>query len=101
MPFLVCGVVFNNDKGEFFIHNDMFLPSYPICIEWMDFNPKKEAARGHYVAVGCMEPEILVWDLNLTGCLEPAFTLGSIKKKSMKHSDAVLDLAWHKDNRYV
>jgi len=97
--FILCTAVFNNDKGEFFIHNDMFLPSYPICLEWLDFNPKKTGQKGHYAAVGCMTPEIGVWDLNVTGCLEPAFKLGTKKKKTMRHSDAVLDLAWHKDNR--
>lgn len=91
--------VFNNDKGELFILNDVFLPSYPICIEWMDFNPKNTETPGHFAAVGLVTPEIGVWDLNVSGCLDPAFKLGSKKKKTARHSDAVLDLAWHQNNR--
>lgn len=91
--------MFNNEKGELFILNDMFLPSYPICVEWLDFNAKNSATPGNYAAVGCVTPEIDVWDLNLNGSLEPAFKLGSKKKKTMRHNDAVLDLSWNKDNR--
>lgn len=79
----------------------MFLPSYPICLEWLDFNPKKVDAPGNYCAVGCMTPEIGVWDLSINGSLEPAFKLGSKKKKGMRHGDAVLDLSWNKNNRCV
>lgn len=92
--------MFNNEKGELFIWNDMFLPSYPICVEWIDFNAKKTNEPGNYAAVGSMTPEIGVWDLGVSGCLDPVFTLGSKKKKTMRHRDAVLDISWNKDNRY-
>ncbi len=71
----------------------------------MDFNKKKSSSDvkvpGNYAAVGCVTPEIGVWDLNINGSLEPAFKLGSKKKKTMRHNDAVLDLSWHKDNKYT
>lgn len=59
---------------------------------------------GNFVAIGTMDPEIAIWDLDLVDGLEPAFTLGKKgKKKKTKakvegygHTDAVLSLAWNK-----
>ena len=92
--------VFNNSKAELFILHDIFLPSYPICIEWLDYNPKEGENRGNFAAVGGMTPEINVWDLNVSGCLESAFQLGGKKtKKSQRHTDAILELSWCPENR--
>ncbi|ODM88554.1 Periodic tryptophan protein 1 [Orchesella cincta] len=94
--------VLNTEKQEFFLFNDTYLPSYPVAVEWLDFNPKDSGTRGHYAAVGYMEPEIQVWDLNVADCLEPAFSLGSKKRKgSLRHRDAVMDLSWNVNARNV
>lgn len=47
-----------------------------------------------------MDTEIEIWDLDIIDCLEPAFKLGS-KKKKYGHKDAVLDLAWNKNYQFV
>ncbi|VVC97573.1 unnamed protein product [Leptidea sinapis] len=63
--------IFNKEEDSFYVHHDMLLPWFPLC----------------------MDPIILVWDLDIENCLEPAFKLG--KKPSRKkniarvgHSDA-------------
>lgn len=94
--------VLNAEKQEFFLLNDTYLPTYPVAIEWMDYNPENVGTPGHYAAVGYMEPEIHIWDLDTADSLEPAFCLGSKKqKKTMRHKDAVMDLSWNKLAKFV
>jgi len=97
--------IYNDVEDALYVHHDMLLPSVPLALEWLSFDPESDT-KGNLVAVGSMLPQIQVWDLDIVDCLEPAFTLGvkGSKKKGIKrvgHKDAVLSLAWNQGMDHV
>ncbi|CAH2069019.1 unnamed protein product, partial [Iphiclides podalirius] len=97
--------IFNKEEGSFYVHHDIILPWFPLCIEWLSHDPT-DPQPGNLCALGGMDPVIQVWDLDIENCLEPAFKLGKKpnKKKKTKrvgHKDAVLDLSWNRNFTHV
>ncbi|CAD7089295.1 unnamed protein product [Hermetia illucens] len=91
--------VFNEEEESLYPHHDFLLPSFPLCIEWLNHDPGSDK-DGNMCAIGCMDPIITIWDLDIQDSFEPTFRLGSKgsrKKNKPKygHIDAVLDLSWN------
>jgi periodic tryptophan protein 1 len=112
--------VYEDSADNLYVHHDIMLPAIPLCVEWLDFPVGKGAAAdgrttGNFVAVGTMEPDIEIWDLDIVDCMYPNAILGqgganestkpSKKKKKAKkandeyHVDSVLALAANRQHR--
>lgn len=118
--------VYEDEADNLYVHHDVMLPAIPLCVEWLDIPVKKgaisEGATGNYVAVGTMDPDIELWDLDTIDSMYPNAILGQggedepndaaqepgkkkkKRKKSKKandtyHVDAVLSLAVNRQHR--
>lgn len=111
--------VYEDEADNLYVHHDIMLPAIPLCVEWLDLPVNKagveQDATGNFVAVGTMDPDIEVWDLDTIDCMYPNAILGQggnaesgkkmkKKKKSKKtsdeyHVDAVLSLAANRKHR--
>ncbi|KAJ3118508.1 hypothetical protein HK098_005915 [Nowakowskiella sp. JEL0407] len=119
--------LYEDEEENLYVHHDIMLPSFPLCLEWMDFKVGRKAGEegtGNYIAVGTFEPEIEIWDLDTIEVAYPDVVLGKgaaaatesetstskkKKKKSKKsakagpnpnqHVDAIMALSWNKKVR--
>lgn len=81
--------IYNDDEENLYVHHDILLPSFPLCLEWLDFPPTSSASTtpasaitGNFVAVGTFEPEIEIWSLDTPDAIYPALILGRLDKSA-------------------
>jgi periodic tryptophan protein 1 len=116
-------------KNDLYVHHDFMLPSFPLCVEWLDYRVGKAREEGNpdqpgnFCAIGTFEPEIEVWNLDVVDSAFPDLILGQrpenadtgadtvkmSKKKKKKalskklndeyHIDAVLSLSANRSHR--
>ncbi|OCT45048.1 putative WD repeat-containing protein C17D11.16 [Cladophialophora carrionii] len=124
--------VYEDEADNLYVHHDIMLPAVPLCVEWINVPVGKGSesrSEGNFVAIGTMNPEIEVWDLDVVDSMYPNAILGqepeeqpdteqngegssskTNKKKSKKkkkkpkaneeyHVDAVLALAANRHHR--
>ncbi|KAF2270619.1 WD40 repeat-like protein [Lojkania enalia] len=114
--------VYEDEVDNLYVHHDIMLPAIPLAVEWLDLPVGKGAVdkdlKGNFVAVGTMDPNIELWDLDVVDSMYPSAILGQgaedataaenpkkkKKKKSKKanddyHVDAVLSLAANRHHR--
>ncbi|OCF58716.1 periodic tryptophan protein 1 [Kwoniella mangroviensis CBS 10435] len=120
--------VYADSDENLYAHHDLMLPTFPLCVEWLDFPPggsssSSSGSKGSYVAVGSFDPSIEIWDADLVDGLYPeailgpspssekpeAKPLGTGKKKRKQmvqpaandqyHTQPVLSLSWTPNHR--
>ncbi|CCV00685.1 unnamed protein product [Malassezia sympodialis ATCC 42132] len=122
--------VYSADDQNLYVHHDLLLPSFPLHLEWLDYAPapvvesqtRAAGTLGNFVAVGTMDPEIEIWDMDVLEGMYPDAVLGrkdlteplnapagTGKKKRRQpkarvpnathHVDAVLSLSWNRRAR--
>ncbi|KAB8766454.1 hypothetical protein FH972_026614 [Carpinus fangiana] len=113
--------VYEDAEDNLYVHHDVMLPAIPLAVEWLNVRvgssrdktqPTGPSTHGNFVAVGTLDPDIEIWDLDTVDCMYPAAILGAghassayaargtgKKKRRAKHpspahhTDAVLALA--------
>ncbi|CAJ1929038.1 unnamed protein product [Cylindrotheca closterium] len=121
--------VYEQKTGNLFVHHDITLPAFPLCLAHGDIGPSGTA--GNFCAVGTFGPGIEIWNLDVLNALEPSCVLGgedttmadeimrhnlmnASKKndtrldipskpglKEGSHTDAIMSLSWNKVHRQV
>lgn len=75
------------NDGNMYVHHDIMLPAFPLCLEWLDFRVGRKGAvegPGNYVAIGTFDPEIEIWDLDTIDNMYPDAVLGAQDKTKKK-----------------
>lgn len=118
--------VYDQVRGNMYVHHDIPLPSYPLCL--VHGRVSSSGTLGNFCAVGTFNPGIEVWNLDVLNALEPACVLGgeetSGADEMMKmeilggkmpakrgretallrpgsHTDAVMSLSWNQIHQQV
>ena len=83
--------VYDESEENLYAHHDLMLPSFPLCLEWLDFPPISSPSRqdsgaasgadpmqqfGNFIAVGTLDPEIEIWSLDTVEAMYPDMVLG-------------------------
>lgn len=75
--------VYDESQENLYVHHDLMLPNFPLCVEWLDFPPAGSSSTpattkefGNYIAVGTMDPEIEIWSLDVIEGMYPDMVLG-------------------------
>ncbi|KAF8638331.1 hypothetical protein AX17_002351 [Amanita inopinata Kibby_2008] len=114
--------VYDESEENLYVHHDLMLPNFPLCLEWLDFPPNTTAAQsqndsthpprfGNYIAVGTLDPEIEIWSLDVLDAMYPASVLGrpdttkahvptpvgTGKKKRKKMKQRAVEKGYHVD----
>lgn len=89
----------DEDKGHqsnLYVHHDMMLPSFPLCVEWLDYRVGKgrelvsdPETPGNFAAIGTFEPEIEIWNVDAVDSPVPDLILGA-KPEDDQGADAVM-----------
>lgn len=81
--------VYDESEENLYVHHDLMLPNFPLCLEWLDFPPASSSSNsipgpnnpdkpgfGNYIAVGTLDPEIEIWSLDVLDAMYPTSILG-------------------------
>jgi len=114
--------VTGSEETNLYVHHDVLLPAFPLCVAWMNCSPKSGTEEVNCAAIGTMYPGIEIWDLDCVDAVEPVTTLGGYSEEAIKaagkkggkkdkkgskalkggsHEDAVMGLSWNREFRNV
>ena len=75
--------VYEDEADNLYVHHDVMLPAIPLCVEWIRSRPNKAGYHGNFAAVGTMDPDIELWDLDVVDAMYPTAILGQSSERSL------------------
>jgi hypothetical protein len=78
--------VYEEAECNLFVHHDFEVPAFPLCMSWMDLDPRNRDNKGSFIAVGTFLPGIEIWNLDVIDVLEPVATLGGYDTQAGMHA---------------
>jgi periodic tryptophan protein 1 len=67
--------VYEDEDDNLYVHHDIMLPAIPLAVEWLDLPVGKSIGssegKGNYVAIGTMDPDIEIWNLDVVDSMYP------------------------------
>ena len=98
--------VFNEEDLSLYTHHDIFIPSFPLSLEWIPF---KNNQKCNYALVGSFTPGIEIWNLDEMDVVEPELILGASEDYTENkgkgngdvdyyHTDAVMSINLNSSN---
>lgn len=118
--------VYDERTGNLYVHHDIPLPSYPLCVAHGQVS--SGGTFGNFCAVGTFSPGIEIWNLDILNALEPSCVLGGedtsdvdemlklqvlggnmpaprgnedISLRPGSHTEAVMSLSWNSIHQQV
>lgn len=76
--------------SSLYIHHDLMLPNFPLCVEWLSFQPQGEvdaSNTGNFAAVGTMDPTIEIWNLDCVDKAFPDVILGDMNEAELEKEE--------------
>lgn len=66
--------VYEQEKNNLYVHHEIILGAFPLCLEWIPIS--KEEEKANFLAVGTFMPQIEIWNLDVIDTVQPAAILG-------------------------
>lgn len=48
--------VYEKEKNNVYVHHEIMLNSFPLCLEWINYDPSEADKQGSFLAVGTFMP---------------------------------------------
>ncbi|KAG4304917.1 hypothetical protein PORY_001592 [Pneumocystis oryctolagi] len=104
--------VYEASESNLYVHHDIILSAPPLSLEWFGYKVFTESNdSGNFVAIGTLDTDIEIWNLDIIDPLYPAAILGNSKRKKSKkaknkvnseyHVDSVLSLSINKHHKNI
>ncbi|KAK9237372.1 WD40-repeat-containing domain protein [Lipomyces kononenkoae] len=78
--------VYDESESNLYVHHDILLPSFPLCVEWLDVRVGRtrtaDNQQGSFAAIGTFEPTIEIWNLDVIDEMYPDAILGNTSPDS-------------------